>query len=247
MWNYLAILLSLVCQILAQFELHFVTPGPATPSPPIPHPGSGGFDPTCVDKLANCKLFGQSSCVGEYAPWAKQNCKNFCKFCIGPTTPAPECKDVLPNCAAYDKASCTNSVYKNWAETKCRRFCRLCPQNVLAVLDTMTTTVPPTSCVDKLECKQYGQSSCKGLYVGWARSNCPNYCGFCKGIPTPPGLCKDKIPNCNRYAKDSCTNPAFKLWAHDNCKMFCGFCNMGPAGPVGPVTPGPLFPTPPPL
>ncbi|XP_041377039.1 kielin/chordin-like protein isoform X2 [Gigantopelta aegis] len=35
----------------------------------------------CEDKLKNCALYGQSSCVGPYESWAKANCAKFCNKC----------------------------------------------------------------------------------------------------------------------------------------------------------------------
>lgn len=42
---------------------------------------------------------------------------------------------------------------------------------------------------------------------------------------TTPGPCVDVDQNCNRYAKDTCTNPHYAQWANEQCKKFCGFCS----------------------
>lgn len=40
------------------------------------------FRSGCVDKLDNCKDYGQAACT-TYKPWAEDNCMNTCKFCVG--------------------------------------------------------------------------------------------------------------------------------------------------------------------
>lgn len=35
--------------------------------------------------------------------------------------------------------------------------------------------------------------------------------------------CKDKLPNCFAFKKDSCQAP-YEKWAQDNCPNYCGFC-----------------------
>ncbi|XP_063433381.1 uncharacterized protein LOC134715248 [Mytilus trossulus] len=44
--------------------------------------------------------------------------------------------------------------------------------------------------------------------------------------------CKDKLPNCFAFKKDSCLAP-YEQWAKDYCPVFCGFC-VGPTTPVPP-------------
>lgn len=46
------------------------------------------------------------------------------------------------------------------------------------------------------------------------------------GLPTPPPVCEDKIPNCKAYNQDTCTNPDYRLWVMDNCKKYCGLCKL---------------------
>ena len=56
-------------------------------------------------------------------------------------------------------------------------------QVVTTIPTTPTTQSPhlhPGLCLDKLDnCQAYGKSSCVAPYVGWAKSNCPAFCGFC--------------------------------------------------------------------
>lgn len=45
------------------------------------------------------------------------------------------------------------------------------------------TVAPPTaapSCVDKLNCQEYGQYVCRQPYLDWAQANCRKYCNFCR-------------------------------------------------------------------
>lgn len=44
------------------------------------------------------------------------------------------------------------------------------------------------------------------------------------GLTTPPP-CIDKDLSCNRYQKDTCTNPQYSQWANDNCRAYCGLCS----------------------
>lgn len=41
---------------------------------------------------------------------------------------------------------------------------------------------------------------------------------------TSPIPCVDKIPNCNEYDADLCTNPLYRLFREDNCRKFCSLC-----------------------
>jgi len=41
---------------------------------------------------------------------------------------------------------------------------------------------------------------------------------------TSPLPCVDKIPNCNEYDADLCTNPLYRLFREDNCRKFCSLC-----------------------
>ena len=65
-----------------------------------------------------------------------------------------------------------------------------------------------------------GQGKCFSSFV-----KCVNSYNICStGVPTPPPVCEDKIPNCKAYNPSTCTDPQFKLWVADNCKKFCGLC-----------------------
>lgn len=203
--------------------------------------------PVCADKVDNCGQYGADACHGQYESWARDNCALTCKYCVGPSTQAPPCVDVIDNCASYQADACTSADYKNWAQANCRRTCRMCPANVLAQLDALTTTMPPTACVDKLDCRLYGQSTCTGDYVPWAKQNCIRYCGFCSGVATTSKPCLDVRPNCDQYDKDMCTNPSYTIWVDDNCPQYCNRCPGGSGGNPMPQTSAPGYVTPPPL
>ncbi|XP_067657688.1 uncharacterized protein [Haliotis asinina] len=79
----------------------------------------------CKDKL-NCKMYGRDSCQGNYAPWAKENCMEFCGFCVGVPTPPPACIDKVPNCAQYGKDVCTDQKYALWVADHCAKSCNAC-------------------------------------------------------------------------------------------------------------------------
>ncbi|XP_071090940.1 uncharacterized protein [Haliotis cracherodii] len=207
------------------------------------------IDPTCVDKLPNCDVFGEDSCKGQYESWAKENCNNTCKLCIGPTKPPVPCEDSISDCNNYGESTCTDPQFDQWAQHKCRYFCRRCTAQELALKDSQTTTIAPADCKDKLNCKMYGKDSCHGSYEPWAKKNCMEFCGYCIGVPTPPAACIDKVPNCAQYGTDVCSDSNYDLWVADHCAKSCNACGgavshvtSGP-GPItsgpGPITSGP--------
>ncbi|KAK3611253.1 hypothetical protein CHS0354_003882 [Potamilus streckersoni] len=217
--NKFIILLSLLLLCVnpgkSQFQLGFMTDRP-TPRT---------FNPDCKDQLDNCYSFSKEYCRAPYEQWAKDYCANTCGFCIGPTTPALPCTDNITNCESYGTNVCTDLNYRTWANKNCRYTCRLCADGFIYT----TTTLAPEKCVDKVECRRYGNTACSGQYKDWSHDNCPMYCGYCQGIPTPPPACVDKIPNCQGYEKTVCTSPTYQQWAEDNCRNYCGFCTAQPA------------------
>ncbi|CAG5128552.1 unnamed protein product [Candidula unifasciata] len=179
----------------------------------------------CLDKIPDCQVYGQGACSGDYETWARQNCAATCGFCIPVTTQPPPCTDFLDNCESYGKTTCETAEYVSWALTNCRAYCRFCTAAQLTELDARKTTIPPELCLDKLDCDMYGDYICKDKdYAGWATTNCPLYCGFCKGIPTPPKPCVDTQPDCPLYGSDVCSNPEYTTWVKDHCAKFCGLC-----------------------
>ncbi|XP_071090621.1 uncharacterized protein [Haliotis cracherodii] len=179
------------------------------------------IDPNCQDRLDNCHHYGESACSQPFEAWARHNCANYCNFCSGPTTPVPECRDTADDCETYVRSSCTNPEFATWAREQCRYYCRLCPKQVLSEIDSLTTTLPPEKCVDKVKCSLFGNSTCEGQYLHWAKTNCPAFCNFCTPPPTPPSPCHDIVPNCINYHGDICTNPIYSQWVLDNCRLFC--------------------------
>ncbi|XP_071090478.1 uncharacterized protein [Haliotis cracherodii] len=198
------------------------------------------YDPTCLDKLPDCERYGHDSCVGKYADWARDNCNNTCRYCIGPTKAPPPCVNTLADCEKYGTAACSDPKYKDWSENHCRYFCRKCSSDVLAKLDAIVTTMSPALCRDKVNCREYTTTACTGQYAHWAKENCPVFCGLCTSGPTAPTVCADTIPDCARYSS-VCSDSHYLLWVQDNCRKYCGLCPGG--GPVQPVTPGPGAPT----
>lgn len=211
----------------AQFQLSFGTPAPAVPTTPRPTL-AGGYDPACKDAIKDCKNYGQDSCKGVYLTWAQKNCEATCGFCRPLPTQPPPCVDALPNCADFETSTCTSPTYRPWAEENCRKYCRLCSASQLNSADaltTMPTTLPPSLCVDKVDCTLYGQDACNvNVYGTWGQENCPKYCGICQGIATPPPLCADKSPSCSLYQSDLCSNAGFDAFVKENCLKFCNRC-----------------------
>ncbi|XP_060580119.1 mucin-2-like isoform X2 [Ruditapes philippinarum] len=234
MFVFLLLPLIAVTGVSGQFALSFGTSAP---------PGPKSFDPNCIDKMDTCWKMPQSNCEKPYEEWAQQYCPNRCGYCLGPTTPAPACVNKLPNCESYDKSVCTDPDYRSWAGENCRYFCRMCSQAELLRLDSITTTIKPEDCVDKVDCRQYGTNACSKSFEAWSKDNCANYCGFCKGLPTPPPVCEDKIPNCKAYNPSTCTDPQFKMWVEDNCQKFCGLCGNPTLAPPLINSPGKNSPT----
>ncbi|XP_071174304.1 extracellular matrix organizing protein FRAS1-like [Mytilus edulis] len=50
--------------------------------------------PPCADKLRNCHQYGLNTCA-IYAPWAKDNCRQYCNLCNVTSTPGKEDKCVF--------------------------------------------------------------------------------------------------------------------------------------------------------
>ncbi|XP_067664905.1 uncharacterized protein [Haliotis asinina] len=92
----------------------------------------GVFDPNCKDHLDNCHEFQWDTCLNKlFKQWVLDNCRQYCKLCIGPTTtttttPIPPCIDVESNCHNYPDEVCTNDLYTTWAKTHCRVTCGFC-------------------------------------------------------------------------------------------------------------------------
>ncbi|BFY98417.1 hypothetical protein BsWGS_01457 [Bradybaena similaris] len=186
---------------------------------------TAGSTQVCADKISDCHVYGQSACSGVYETWARLNCAAFCAFCIPATTLPPPCTNYLDNCESYGTDTCTTPEYVAWALSNCRAYCRFCTAEQLAELDARKTTIPPELCIDKLDCEMYGEYICKdAAYAGWAATNCPLYCSFCKGIPTPPKPCVDTQPDCPLYGTDVCSDPDYTVWVKDHCSKFCGLC-----------------------
>ena len=47
-------------------------------SGPSTTPASTG---PCKNAIPNCDQYGQSSCTGQFLPWAKANCPVYCNLC----------------------------------------------------------------------------------------------------------------------------------------------------------------------
>jgi len=210
--------------VSADFVLSFgnpTPPVPTTPRPTLP----GGIDPACKDKIANCANYGSDSCTGQYTTWARRNCEATCGFCKPPPTAPPPCVDKLADCSTYEQSACSDPKFRPWAISNCRAYCRECTASQLAAIDAAKTTLPPSQCVDKVECSLYGKDACNpAVYGKWGEENCALYCGFCTGVPTPPAPCMDINNNCAGYQSDICTNPDYSQWIDKNCRKFCGVC-----------------------
>ncbi|XP_067657919.1 uncharacterized protein ZK673.1-like [Haliotis asinina] len=142
------------------------------------------FDPTCVDKLPDCHMYDASSCHGIYEPWARDNCNNTCGYCHGMPTPAPACRNKIPNCDDYDHDStCGDPQYKYWVEDHCRLYCRKCTREQLDAIDHPRGTPGPqrTSCRDLApDCAASGKSMCTDPTQSLrAQVTCKKYCGYC--------------------------------------------------------------------
>ncbi|XP_052231542.1 collagen alpha-1(XII) chain-like [Dreissena polymorpha] len=105
---------------------------------------------------------------------------------------------------------------------------RACTVQATAPPPTSASSVthPPDPCQNKLpDCAKYDKSVCSGTYFGWARDNCPRYCGFCVPLYTePPPPCVDSLSNCHLFPPSSCVGN-FTAWAKDNCRKYCGYCD----------------------
>ncbi|ESO90965.1 hypothetical protein LOTGIDRAFT_163475 [Lottia gigantea] len=208
----------LVSTVSAEFSYEEVT----YRIPPTP---TGFYDQNCTDKISDCEEFGIASCFKPYESWARENCAKTCEFCQGKPEKPPTCTDVEKGCDLYTTSICTDPSFISWAKAKCRRFCRMCPEQVLAELDLMTTTLTPVDCFDKVVCERYGKKACTGDFASWATDNCQKYCGFCStGVTKSKRLCVDKLPNCPQYDSRICTDKKYYSWTDENCRSTCKFC-----------------------
>ncbi|XP_062603838.1 uncharacterized protein LOC134265624 [Saccostrea cucullata] len=104
--------------------------------------------PPCVNKLTNCERYGKDVCNNPvYAPWAKDNCRYFCRQCtreqldiadsktttttVRPT-PALACVDILPHCDVYGESVCRSADSQAWAQINCRAYCKICTPSASA-------------------------------------------------------------------------------------------------------------------
>ncbi|CAC5397846.1 unnamed protein product [Mytilus coruscus] len=99
-------------------------------------------DPLCVDKLDNCRDFGDDACTGIFYTWALENCLRHCALCYTlSATVQKGCHDKQPEiCSSQQDVICTNAAYKNWPEGNCQKTCYLCPGQVAR------TTPTPKDC-----------------------------------------------------------------------------------------------------
>ncbi|XP_052707018.1 uncharacterized protein LOC128182435 [Crassostrea angulata] len=130
-----------------------------------------------------------------------------------PISANSDCEDTpSANCPLYNTAIVCDSqgIYYLWARKNCRLHCGFCQ-----------------TCKDTLNCRVYNASMIcitNGIYYPWSLKHCPAYCGYCQA-PTRIVPCSDRLPNCNEYPPDLCTNESYRLWREDNCRKFCGICS----------------------
>ncbi|KAL8616408.1 hypothetical protein ACOMHN_032262 [Nucella lapillus] len=97
----------------------------------------------CEDRKGTetCRLYGKSSCGGQFLGWAMHNCRKFCDLCGDvtfpthpsvTTMPQRQCQDVLPNCGDYDRQYC-RGAYLTWAADNCAGYCDLCSYELTTV------------------------------------------------------------------------------------------------------------------
>lgn len=208
----------------------------------------------CIDKVPNCDEYELEMCT-SYRPWAMAHCKHFCGFCQGQSVPPVPCVDTIGNCREYGHDICTSLSFRKWTKDHCARFCEFCGVDIHVNPDslhsTSASTVPPqttkvntlnteqqtgtfnmTTCSDKINnCAEFGQDICTD-YAPWAKKNCNQYCGFCKGPTTTTAPCMDTIGNCREYPADVCISLTFLKWAKEHCAKFCNFCETSSSTPL---------------
>ncbi|CAC5419038.1 unnamed protein product [Mytilus coruscus] len=162
-----------------------------------------------------------------------------------------ECKDLI-NCRVYppEKICVNDSIYKPWASVRCRAYCGYCiPGDDNITCDHNGQLIRhPKDCHKFYECAYSipRELTCP-ISLAWndVIKTC-DYVGnvpFCKQVEsnndssdktiqdltenTSPVPCVDKIPNCNEYDADLCTNPLYRLFREDNCLKFCNLCKGG--------------------
>lgn len=221
-----------------------IASGPSTPSAtsgPAMVPSED-----CLNKIDNCRLYGQSGCTGIYASWAKANCPRYCGICIHPNDTKIECVDNIDNCNEYGADFCTLKNYRIFAEDNCRKHCNLCdsairaggqaagsdqaPNLITGSPDTASVAPNATECKDTVDyCYTEPDKNCFGIYEPWSRAHCPFRCGFCDEKPK----CEDELSYCSQYDATACAS--FMGWARKNCRKTCNLCAL----PVRPTTDAP--------
>lgn len=124
-----------------------LVPNPSNPCCRIPQCSyTGGISTTgpgtatggCRDKINNCRDYGRSACSGEYSEWARENCVEYCGFCMPATTgtgtatgnhfssTASGCEDKISTCNLLDTSFYCTGDYFAWAIENCVKTCGLC-------------------------------------------------------------------------------------------------------------------------
>ncbi|KAK6186003.1 hypothetical protein SNE40_008122 [Patella caerulea] len=173
----------------------------------------------------SCRGYGKASCGGIYENWAKENCAQFCGYCVDPYATKRPCINTIDNCEVYSSDICTNKAYRIWAEDHCNKFCGFCDANVTtSAIQVHTTIQPPTvsgNCTNAQDdCDHYLDSACVGTYAPWASQNCALRCGYCP----EPEPCFDRIDFCAQYTNEICKDAKNIVWARINCRRHCRLC-----------------------
>ena len=96
-----------------------------------------------------------------------------------------------------------------WSRCFCWNFCCLRVLSFIYLFLSSTYELHilcdySAECLDKVDCRLYGQSACSGSYEHWAKDNCPNFCGFCRGNVLT-GLCHCPVCFCNSHDVTLCS------------------------------------------
>ncbi|VDI77386.1 Hypothetical predicted protein [Mytilus galloprovincialis] len=102
--------------------------------------------PDCSDKLDSCFDFSDGSCVGRYAPWARENCAYRCGYCPGNY---PPCQDQITYCKELGSEVCNQKLYAGYVRLNCRETCNKCEIPALTYVPGNDTDVLPTGLFKK--------------------------------------------------------------------------------------------------
>nr|XP_022335525.1 loricrin-like isoform X9 [Crassostrea virginica] len=183
------------------FSLHFGTGGGSGGSG-----GSGSMTGTCTDAINNCAAYGTSVCSDpQYDQWVTKNCAHSCNKCgsMGTMTGS--------GTGTYTGTGTGTMTGTGGTGTMTGTGGTMTGTGGVPVIGSGGTIVGGGS-------GSTGGGGVPGTMTGGS------------GTMTGGGTCADKIPNCDSYGQQVCTDPTYAGWVSENCPHFCGKCMTSGTG-----------------